>query len=126
MQSTGHTSTQERSFTPMQGSAMMYGMRVLSCLFTPLAGPNRKHRLGPPPVKCASRSRFAPAANAGTRRFVGTAHVFAKWPTKATNASPSQRDPDEGLGLRRRDARPHRRVLPHRGGTARRHAIFSD
>src|SRR5438093_10968127 len=76
MQSTGHTSTQERSFKPMQGSAMMYGMRVLGCLFTPLAGPNRKHRLGPPPVKCASRSRFAPAANAGTQRLVGTARCL--------------------------------------------------
>src|SRR2546427_12148743 len=106
MQSTGHTSTQERSFRPMQGSAMMYGMRVLGCLFTPLAGPNRKHRLGPPPVKCASRSRFAPAANAGTQRLVGTARVLAKRQQKTTNASPSQRDPDEGLGLGRRDARP--------------------
>src|SRR2546430_10337130 len=76
MQSTGHTSTQERSFKPMQVSAMMYGMRVLGCLFTPLAGPNRKHRLGPPPVKCASRSRFAPAANAGTQRLVGTARCL--------------------------------------------------
>src|SRR5213593_2743981 len=64
MQSTGHTSTQERSFKPMQGSAMMYGMRVLGCLLTPLAGPNRKHRLGPPPVKCAPRSGFVPAAPA--------------------------------------------------------------
>src|SRR2546428_12358404 len=76
MQSTGHTSTQERSFKPMQGSAMMYGMRVLGCPFTPLAGPNRKHRLGPPPVKCASRSRFAPAADAGTQRLVGTARCL--------------------------------------------------
>src|SRR5437867_7908796 len=84
MQSTGHTSTQERSFRPMQGSAMMYGMRVLSCLFTPLAGPNRKHRLGPPPVKCASRSRFAPGANAGTQGLVGTARVLAKGQPKTT------------------------------------------
>jgi hypothetical protein len=26
MQSTGHTSTHERSFKPMQGSAMIYGI----------------------------------------------------------------------------------------------------
>src|SRR2546422_11188277 len=64
MQSTGHTSTQERSFTPMQGSAMMYGMRGRRASPRPAGGPNRKHRLGPPPVKCAPRSGFVPAAPA--------------------------------------------------------------
>src|SRR2546425_13207307 len=62
MQSTGHTSTQERSFTPMQGSAMMYGMRGRRASPRPAARPNRKHTLGPPPVKCAPRSGFVPAA----------------------------------------------------------------
>src|SRR2546430_2522790 len=55
MQSTGHTSTQDRSFRPMQGSAMMYGMRGPRLSLRPVTGPNRKHRLGPHPVKCAAR-----------------------------------------------------------------------
>src|SRR2546422_2253360 len=111
MQSTGHTSTQERSFKPMQGSAMMYGMRVLGCLVTPLAGPNRKHRLGPPPVKCAARSKFVPRTKDGTQRLVGTAREARN---EEHHDSPCERHPHQGVALRRGDARTHRRVLASR------------
>src|SRR5256712_1950906 len=104
-------------YKPVQGSAMMYGMRVLGCLFSPLAGPNRKHRLGPPPVKCASRSRFAPAANAGTQRLVGTARCL-----RSDNRTP--RMPRRPNAILMRDSVSVVGMLvlivawlPHRGGT---------
>src|SRR5712691_13162047 len=108
MQSTGHTSTQERSFTPMQGSAMMYGMRRPRLSRHPALGANRKHRLGPPPVKCAARSRFVPVANDGRQRLVEAAREAGN---EERDDSPCERHPHQVVAPRRRDARPRRRVL---------------
>src|SRR6266536_4888041 len=68
MQSTGQTSTQERSFTLMHGSAMIYGMATPG---NPRpadeGGPNRKHRNGVTPVKPHAGPRAASPRNDGSR-----------------------------------------------------------
>src|SRR5205809_548833 len=67
MQSTGQTSTQERSFRLMHGSAMMYVIQAPAS-HVPTAGasrPNRKHRSGPTPVKSGRHIRLETRTAAG-------------------------------------------------------------
>src|SRR2546430_3550264 len=62
MQSTGQTSTHERSFTVMHGSAIMYGIQApeVSHHGTRSTGPKCKHRGGPTPVTRTRQRSIAP------------------------------------------------------------------
>src|SRR3990172_11054093 len=68
MQSTGHTSTQERSFTLMHGSAMMYGIQALVTgrIANIDWGPSQSSPACAATCWCAERAQPTPPALVGT------------------------------------------------------------